>query len=94
MRLELKKKRELELLSIKELENEQKTLNQHINGLQTLIDNYDKSLSLFKKDLIEFVKLYKNYYLFAKNNSKFVDDIKSETSLLILSKSTEVTISL
>lgn len=90
MKLEFKKKRELELLSIKELEKEQIILNQHINGLQTLIDKYDKSLSLFKKDLKEFVKLYKNYYLFAKNNSKFVDDIKSEASLLIFSKSTKV----
>ena len=90
MRLEFKKKRELELLGIKELENEKIILNQHVNGLQNLIDNYDKSLSLFKKELIEFVKLYKKYYLFAKNNSKFVDDTKSENSLLIFSKTTQV----
>ena len=90
MKLSFKKQKELQSLDIKGLENEKKILDNHIYKLQTLIDNYDESLSLFKKDLQEFIQLYKRYYIFAENNSKFIVDIKSESSLLIFSKTTEV----
>ena len=90
MKPKFKTQKELQSLDIKELENERNILNQYTHNLQILINNYDKCLALFKKDLKEFVQLYKKYYIFAENNSKFIAETKSESSLLVFTKTTEV----
>jgi hypothetical protein len=90
MKPKFKTQKELQSLDIKELENEKKILNQYTGNLQVLITNYDKSLSLFREDLKELVWLYKKYYIFLENNSRFIEVTKSESSLLIFSKNSVV----
>ena len=90
MKPKFKTQKELQSLDIKELENEKKILNQYTGNLQVLITNYDKSLSLFREGLKELVWLYKKYYIFLENNSRFIEVTKSESSLLIFSKNSVV----